>query len=180
MAADLEELHERAEQGASDARFAPVTVSMAVLAVFVAVVSMMGGRIHADEMLAQTRATDQWAQYQAKVIRERSYEVFLDQLSVFAVQSPAHADEVKQKYAKEISRYNGDMKDIQSEAYATEKEVAVLERRSNWYDIAEVLLDAGLVICSITMLTQKKLYWYLGLLSGASGVVIGIIGLFIH
>jgi hypothetical protein len=180
MAPDLEELHEHAEQGASDARFAPVTVSMAVLAVFVAVVSMMGGRIHADEMLAQTRATDQWAQYQAKVIRERSYEVFLDQLSVFAVQSPAHADEVKQKYSKEIDRYHSEMKDISTEATATENEVKILERKSNWYDIAEVLLDAGLVICSITMLTQKKFYWYLGLASGAAGIAIGVAGLFIR
>jgi hypothetical protein len=180
MAPDLEELHEHAEQGASDARFAPVTVSMAVLAVFVAVVSMMGGRVHADEMLAQTRETDQWAQYQAKVIRERSYEVFLDQLSVFALQSPGHADEIKQKYSKEIDRYHNEMKDISTQATATENEVKVLERKSNWYDIAEVLLDAGLVICSITMLTQKKLYWYLGLASGASGIAIGVAGLFIR
>jgi hypothetical protein len=180
MAPDLEELHEHAEQGASDARFAPVTVSMAVLAVFVAVVSMMGGRVHADEMLAQTRATDQWAQYQAKVIRERSYEVFLDQLSVFSVQSRTQADQIKQKYSKEIARYISESKDIQTQAYATENDVKILEKKSNWYDVAEVLLDAGLVICSITMLTQKKLYWYLGLASGITGVAIGVAGLFIR
>lgn len=180
MAPDIEELHEQAEQGASDRELAPVTVSMAILAVFVALVSLMGGRIHADEMIAQTKATDEWAQYQAKVIRERSYEVFLDQLSVFAVQNPSRAEEVKSKYSKEITRYNSEEKDIQKEASATDSEVNVLGRRSNWFDFADVLLEAGLVICSITMLTRKRAYWYLGVTSGVTGILIAVIGLFIH
>jgi Domain of unknown function (DUF4337) len=180
MAPDLEELHERAEYGAADDRFAPITLSMAILAVFVAVVSLLGGRIHAEEMLAQTRATDQWAQYQAKVIRERSYEVFLDELTVFSLQNPAHAEELKTKYGKEITRYTGETKDIQTQADATEDEVKLLERRSNWFDLGEVLLEAGLVICSITLLTKKRGYWHLGLLSGASGIVMALIGLFIR
>ncbi len=178
--ADLEELQEHAALTAADARHMPVTVSMAILAVIVAAVSLMGERIHADEMLAQTQATDQWAQYQAKVIRERSYEVFLDQLSVFSVQNPSHAEEIKTKYEKEISRYNGETKDIQTQAYATEDTVRVLERRSNWFDFSAVVLEASLVICSITLLTQKRVYWYVGLLGGASGMLIAGVGLFIR
>src|SRR5580704_10049196 len=166
--ADIEELHERAEQGAADKRLASVTVSMAILAVFVAAVSLMGGRIHANEVLAQSKAADQWSQYQAKVIRERSYEVFLDQLDVFALQDATHAAQVKAKYKSEIDRYNGETKDIQNQATSTETTVAVLDRRSNWFDFADVLLEASLVICSITLLTQKRGYWYFGLLGAAS------------
>jgi hypothetical protein len=180
MAPDFEELHEHAEYGAADDRFAPVTLSMAILAVFAAVVSLMGGRIHAEEMLAQTRATDQWAQYQAKVIRERGYETFLDQLTVFSLQSPSHAEELKAKYGKEINRYTAETKDIQTQAYSTEDEVKVLERRSNWFDLGEVLLEAGLVICSITLLTKKRAYWYLGLSSGVAGIVVACTGLFVR
>jgi Domain of unknown function (DUF4337) len=178
--ADIEELHERAEQAAGDKRLASVTVSMAILAVFVAAVSLMGERIHANEVLAQSRAADQWAQYQAKVIRERSYEVFLDQLDVFAVQDPSHAAQVKAKYKGEIDRYNGETKDIQTQANSTESTVAILDRRSNWLDFADVLLEASLVICSITLLTQKRGYWYFGLLGAASGIVVAVMGLFIH
>jgi hypothetical protein len=180
MAPDLEQLHDHAEYGAADDRFASVTLSMAILAVLVAVVSLMGGRIHAEEVLAQTKATDQWAQYQAKVIRERSYEVFVDELAVFALQSPSQADEMKAKYAKEIDRYNSETKDIQKQANATEDEVKILERRSNWFDFGEVLLEAGLVICSITLLTKKRTYWYVGLFSGAIGILLALTGLFIR
>jgi hypothetical protein len=180
MSHDLEELHEHAEHGASDERLAPVTVSMAILAVVVAVVALMGARIHADEVLAETRATDQWAEYQAKVIRERSYEVFLDQLTVFTLQSPSQAEQLKAKYSKEIARYTSETKDLQTQATATQDEVSVLERRSNWFDFSEVLLEAGLVVSSITLLTRKRTYWYLGLASAGVGTIIAITGLFIH
>jgi hypothetical protein len=178
--ADIEELRERAQRGAADEQLAPVSVSMAILAVFVALISLMGERIHADEVLAQSKATDQWAQYQAKVIRERSYEVFLDQLSVFALQNPSQAQQVKTRYQSEIDRYNSETKDIQTQANSTEADVAVLDRRSNWFDFADVLLEASLVICSITLLTQKRFYWYFGLLGAASGVIVAIAGLLIH
>jgi hypothetical protein len=178
--ADIEELHERAHQGAADARMAPVTVTMSILAVLVAAISLMGERIHADEVLAQSKAADQWSQYQAKVIRERSYEVFLDQLTVFTLQDPAHAQQVQAKYKSEISRYNSETNDIQTQANSTEAAVAVLDRRSNWFDFSDVLLEASLVICSITLLTQKRRYWYFGLLGAASGVVIAIVGLIIR
>jgi hypothetical protein len=178
--ADHEELRERAEQGASDAHLAPVSLSMAILAVFIASVSLMGERIHAEEVLDQTKEADQWAQYQAKVIRERSYEVFLDQLSVFSLQSQSQADAIKTKYQSEITRYTGETKDIQTQADATEATVAVLARRSNWFDFAQVLLESGLVICSITLLTQKRSYWYLGLAAAACGITVAVVGLFIR
>jgi hypothetical protein len=178
--ADLDELRERAEKGAADARLTSVTVSMSILAIVLAAVSLMGERIHADEVLTQSKAADEWSQYQAKVIRERSYEVFLDQLAVFALQDPAHAQQVKEKYQKEIDRYTSETKDIQTQADATEAAVNVLDRRSNWFDFADVLLEASLVICSITLLTQKRTYWYLGLLGAAAGVVVAVAGLIIR
>jgi len=180
MGHDVEELHEHAAHGAADDRMAVVTVSMAILAVIVAVVSLEGARIHADMLLAQTRATDEWAQYQAETIRQRSYQVFLDQMTVFTLQNPPHAEELKEKYAKQIDHYTSETKDVRAQATATQDEVSVLERRSNWFDFGEVLLEAGLVISSITLLTGKRAYWYLGLLSGGGGLAIAIGGLFIR
>jgi hypothetical protein len=153
---------------------------MAILAVFAAIASLMGGRIHADAMLDQTRETDQWAQYQAKVIRQRSYEVFLDELSVFSIQNAAQAGELKARYASEIKRYDSETKDIQTEAEKTAAEVETLERRSNWFDFAEILLEASLVICSITLLTRKRVFWYVGMAAGLTGFCLGVAGMFLH
>ena len=69
MPDELSELQENAEHGRENPSLAPISVTMAILAVCVAVVSLLGHRSHTEELLTQNRATDQWAYYQAKNIR---------------------------------------------------------------------------------------------------------------
>jgi hypothetical protein len=180
MPDELQELQENAEHGAHEPSLAPVTVTMAILAVLVAMAGLMGHRAHTEELLHQTKATDQWAFYQAKDIRRRSYELFIDELTVFTVQNSEQVQKVKEKYAKEIERYREEGKEIQAEAKNAENEVQIEARRADRFDLGEVLLEAALVICSITLLTRKKLFWAFGLLLGAAGTLIAASGLLIH
>ncbi|HUA01296.1 MAG TPA: DUF4337 domain-containing protein [Candidatus Aquilonibacter sp.] len=180
MPEELQELHEQAEEGAHHSGLAPVTVTMAILAVLVAAVSLLGHRAHTEEILLQTKATDQWAYYQAKDIRRHAYELFLDEASVFAVQNSDQAEKIKDKYQKEVDRYRDEQKDIESEADQAEKEVRVEQRRANRFDLGEVMLEAALVICSITLLTRKRAFWAIGTILGLFGVAIGAAGLFIR
>ena len=179
MAEDFRELEEQAEEAAQH-KLAPVTVTMAILAVLVAAVSLLGHRAHTEEMLNQTRATDHWAYYQAKEIRRRNYELFVDEMSVFALQKSEQADKIKEKYQKEIERYKEEGQDIQAEARKAEEEVAAERRHANYFDLGEVLLEAALVICSITVLTRKRFFWYLGTALGLIGLGIGITGLLVR
>jgi Domain of unknown function (DUF4337) len=179
MAEDFRELEEQAEEAAQH-KLAPVTVTMAILAVLVAAVSLLGHRAHTEEMLNQTRATDHWAYYQAKEIRRRNYELFVDEMSVFALQKSEQADKVKEKYQKEIERYKEEGQDIQAEARKAEEEVAAERRHANYFDLGEVLLEAALVICSITVLTRKRFFWYLGTALGLIGLGIDITGLLVR
>ncbi len=180
MPEEIHELHEHAEEGAHHSSLAPVTVTMAILAVLVAAVSLLGHRAHTEEIISQTKATDQWAYYQAKEIRRRSYELFLDQLSVLSLQNTDDAAKLKEKYSKELDRYRDEQKDIEAEARNAEKEVATQERRADRYDLGEVILEAALVICSITLLTRKRLYWAMGLVLGFLGIAVGSAGFFIR
>lgn len=180
MPEDLNELQENAEHGAHEKSLAPVTVTMAIFAVLVAGVSLLGHRAHTEEIILQTKSTDQWAYYQAKEIRRRSYEMFLDELSVFTLQNADDAAKLKDKYEKEVERYKGEQKDIESEARKNENEVMVQNNRADRFDLGEVMLEAALVICSITLLTRRRIYWAIGMLLGLGGVAIGVAGLFIH
>jgi hypothetical protein len=180
MAEEIQELQENAEHGAHEPSLAPVTLTMAVLAVLVAATGLMGHRAHTEELLHQTKATDQWAYYQAKDIRRKNYELFIDELSVFTLQNSEATQKIREKYAKEIERYRDEEKDIQAEARTAENEVLVEQRRANRFDLGEVLLEAALVICSITLLTRKKAFWLFGLVLGGAGVVIAATGLLIH
>ncbi|MDE3108419.1 MAG: DUF4337 domain-containing protein [Acidobacteriota bacterium] len=179
MPEELKELHDSAEEGAHQRSLAPVTVTMAILAVLVAAVGLMSHRSHTEEVLNQNRATDQWTYYQAKEIRLRSYELFLDQLSVFTVQGGTDAAAVKEKYANEVQRYRGEQQKIEEQARDYEKEVAIEARRANRFDLGEVMLEAALVICSITLLTKKRCFWISGTVLGLVGVAVGVAGFFV-
>ncbi|HXX20080.1 MAG TPA: DUF4337 domain-containing protein [Candidatus Acidoferrum sp.] len=180
MADEIQELQEQAEEGSHHPSLAPVTVTMAILAVLVAAVSLLGHRAHTEELLLQTKSTDQWAYYQAKDIRRHTYELFLDETSVFSLQNSEQVDKLKEKYAKEVERYRDEMKDIEAEAKKAEDEVRVQQRRADRFDLGEVMLEAALVICSITLLTRKRIFWGMGLVLGLAGLAIGAAGLLIR
>ena len=180
MPDEISELREHAEEGAHHANLAPVTMTMAILAVLVAAVSLLGHRAHTEELLSQTQATDQWAYYQAKDIRRHTYELFMDETSVFALQNSDQIEKQKEKYSKEIERYREEQKDLEAEARKAEDEVKLQQRRANRFDLGEVLLEAALVICSITLLTRKRVFWMLGSVLGICGVAVGAAGLLIH
>jgi len=180
MPEEIQELHEQAEEGAHHPSLAPVTVTMALLAVLVAAVSLLGHRAHTEELLHQTRATDQWAYYQAKDIRRHTYELFLDQMSVFAVQNSDQIHRVREKYQKEVERYRDEQRDIEAEARKDEDEVTTYQRRADRFDLGEVMLEAALVICSITVLTRKRFFWGLGTVLGMAGLLIAAVGLLIR
>jgi hypothetical protein len=53
------------------------------------------------------------------------------------------------------------------------------EARSDRFDLGEVLLEIGLVITSVTLLTRSRIYWYLGMASSAIGVAAGVSAFFL-
>jgi hypothetical protein len=179
MPDELQELQEHAEEGAHEASLAPVTLTMAIFAVLVAAVSLLGHRAHTEELLLQTKATDQWAYYQAKDIRRRSYEVFLDEISLVSPQNEL-AGKLKDKYSKEVDRYKKEQGDIETEAKKAEDEVSIERRRADRFDLGEVILEAGLVICSITLMTRKGIFWLTGLALGLVGLGTAAAGFLIH
>ena len=180
MSDELQEMHEHAEEAHHDLSLAPVTITMAILAVLVAAISLLGHRAHTEELLLQNKFTNQWAYYQAKNIRRHSYELFLDLLSVSDPKNVELAEKIKQKYAHEIERYDGEQKEIEAEANRLEHEVSVEQRRGDRYDLGEVGLECALVICSITLLTKRRLYWRFGLMLGVAGVAVACTGLWVH
>ena len=180
MADEIQELHEHAQEAAHNPSLAPVTVTMAIFAVLVAAVSLLGHRAHTEELLLQTRATDQWAYYQAKDIRQHNYETFLDELSIIATQNPDQAKKLEARYTKDVERYRAEQKDIEAEARKAEDEMKIQERRADRFDLGEVMLEAGLVICSITLLTRKQIFWRLGLILGALGTLTAAAGFLVR
>jgi Domain of unknown function (DUF4337) len=180
MPDELSELQENAEHGRENPSLAPISVTMAILAVFVAVVSLMGHRAHTEELLFQNRASDQWAYYQAKNIRRHNYEMGVDLLSMVEFKDKAQADKVREKYQKEAERYTKEQSEIEEQAKDLEKESALAQRKANRFDLGEVFLEIALVISSLSLLSRNRFYWFLGIASGLAGLGVAATGFLLH
>src|SRR5579863_9982178 len=86
----------------------PVSVTISILAVLVAGVTLLGHRAHTEELLLQAQATDQWAYYQAKNIRLHEMQFVADIFSTLAPADKEKAAAMYEKYAKEAERYASD------------------------------------------------------------------------
>jgi uncharacterized protein DUF4337 len=180
MSDELQELQEHAEHAHHDRSLAPVSLTMAVLAVFVAVVSLLGHRAHTDEVVKQSEAADKWAYYQAKNIREHEDELFADFTAAVASKDAVAMDKFRDKSAQEADRYKHEKGEIQDEARKLESEVGMERKRADRYDLAEVFLEIGLVITSITLLSGRRIFWHLGILFAVLGVAVAVTGAIIH
>jgi len=180
MTEELQELQEHAEHARENPNLAPVSLTMAVLAVLVAVVSLAGHRAHTEEVVNQAKASDQWAYYQAKNIREHEDQLFADLSSAVVSKDAAAMDRFRDKSTQEAERYKHEKGEIQDAAKELEREVTLAEKRADRYDLAEVFLEIGLVITSITLLSGRRIFWYLGLVFGVVGGAVAFTGLMIH
>src|SRR5208337_1636813 len=117
-----EEHHHGHEHG-SDARASEVTVSAvtaAVLAVLAAFGSLLSGHAVNQAILDQTKATDQWAFYQAKSTKSHVYQVggeLIKALSLTRSTAANDSDGSSQRhFQQESERYDREKEEVKKEA----------------------------------------------------------------
>jgi hypothetical protein len=176
---EMNELKERAEMAKETKELAPVSLTMAIVAVLVATVSLLGHRAHTEEILLQNEVTDKWAYYQAKNLRRNNLEALHDVLGALEGKNEK-AEQVNQRFEKDIDRYKDDQKEIQNEAHSLEGELKHETGRANRFDLGEVFLEIALVVTSITLLTGRKHYWWLGMAFAAAGIITAATVLIVH
>ena len=183
MSSEMEAI-DKAKEAAAEARerkhLAPISLTMAILAVLIATVSMLGHRSHTKEILRLNEATDQWAYYQAKNIRLNTLEALSEVLTALENTKAERAQQVQKKFHDDIDKYRDQKNDIQNKARGLEAEVGLASRRADRFDLGEVFLEIALVVTSITLLTDKRTYWYFGLVLATVGIVAAARGFMLH
>lgn len=177
---EVQELHERAEHTHANPELLPVSFTISVLAVLVAVVTLMGHRTHTEEVVTQIKASDTWAEYQAKNIRYHSYAGFADIAGIAVANDKERAAKVQERLRQQSERYNHEKDELQNEARKLESEVATDRRKADRFDFGEAMLEVALVITSITLLTRRKPFWYAGIVFGAMGLIVALTAFLIH
>jgi Domain of unknown function (DUF4337) len=177
---EMKELQEAAEHGRENSMLAPVSLTMSTLAVLVAVAALLGHRAHTQEIILQNKVTDTWGYYQAKNIRRHTMEQLNELMKVVPIKDAKAGEALLKKNEAAIEKYKGEQDKIQEDAKAMEEKVELTEHRANRYDLGETLLEVGLVICSITLLTRRRSYWLAGIVFGVAGIVLTVMGLLLH
>jgi len=159
-----EEIHERGET--SFGRRAALTT--AIYAVVLSIAALGGNNTVKEMLLAQQQSSDQWAFYQAKVIREHQYrgqkmllEAQLAEPSTLKGAERAKVEALAAKFAEEEKRYNGEKKEIEAEAKKLEAARDHRRERHPYFEFGEVLLQIAIVSASVAILsTSRQMFWF--------------------
>ncbi len=178
-ALDAHEQHERAEHAhhAQDPFITRVSITIALLAVAAAIVGSLetvqsATAINATSraVLAQDKATDVWNEYQADSLKKHIYGIAAD------APGPDAA-----RYRKTSADQVAAQKTLRDEATAGEQErdqlvktAETAERRHHWLTAAAALLEIGIGISSVSIITKNRLFWF-----GALALGLGGVGLFV-
>jgi response regulator RpfG family c-di-GMP phosphodiesterase len=175
---EAQELQEQAEHGEHERSLRPVAFTMSVVAVMVALTTVLGHRTHTEAVLKQAEASDTWNEYQAKKNRAYDTALITDVLNVVTVADKDGAKKIAKAYADHQAKWADDLEKETKVAEGFEEEVKLAEHKADYFDFGEALLEIGLVISSVTLLTRSRIYWYFGIgasIIGVSSVVWGFL-----
>jgi hypothetical protein len=162
-----------------DSSLLPVSITTSILAVLVALVSLLGHRSHSRTTFTQNQSTGEWVDYASKATGRASYDALLDFLSIAQLRDPANAGKVRDKFLHNIEQSDREQKEIEARADALEREVTRQEHAADRFDFGDVCLEAALVITSVTLLTKRRFYWGIGIVLACVGLVIAATGFFV-
>ena len=158
---------------------------IAVLAAILAICDVAGDNAKNAMIDNNIRASDSWAFYQAKNVRQTQYRLAADELKREISQpnlSPAARAAIQTdlaKYEKTAARYEDDpspngegKKQLTARAKGFEEARDQAGERHELFDLSVMLLQLGIVLGSVSILAQSRpLVWAAGLL-GAGGLVL--------
>ncbi len=175
----MAELEIHTEGAENDPQGKRVGAMAAIIAILLAIVTILSHRAHTSAVVLKTEANDQWAFYQAKSLKSHTLSVGRDLLTALEVKKEV-GDKILERYEKERQRYEKEGEEIKREAGALDAETKVEERRALRFDLGEGMLEIGLVLSSLYFIARRQMFPIVGLIAAATGIVIGLSGLFVN
>jgi hypothetical protein len=152
-----------------------IALTIAILAVVLSFVNNKGDNAKTDAIINTNKASDRWSYYQSKSIKEHVAEMHVALLKELGDATLSDAGkEGLVSVAGEVKRLNGEKDGIKKEATQLEAEAKLQGDINDRCDMSALLLQIGIVICSVAILSSWKPFWYAGIGLGVAGAVIGI------
>ncbi|MEI6564202.1 MAG: DUF4337 domain-containing protein [bacterium] len=155
-----------------------LALTTVILAVCATMATFKGGGYSTKSVMSQTKASDQWAFYQAKSIKGYLYDLQGDKLqlelkSIGVSVSPElqkdYTDRIA-SYKAKVQKYEGEKTEIEKKAHDLEEFRDLCGRHSAAFGMAVIFLQIAILLSSISALLKKKPLWLAGLAVGLAGV----------
>lgn len=155
-----------------------LALTTVIFAVGATLSTFKGGGYSTRSVLSQAQASDQWAYYQAKSIKENLYQLQLEQIQLQATldggaaapKAAAYKDAIA-NFQKKVEKYEKEKAEIQQKALDLEKLRDDAKKHGEPFGLAVILLQISILISSIAALLKRKTLWYLALPVGLFGIV---------
>jgi hypothetical protein len=151
-----------------------IGLTMAIIAAFLAMVTLMGHRLHTEEVVSQTKGADGWAFYQAKNGRYHLYATDA-QLAQLIGEKGAR---VAEDWTKKAEDERHESEEIRKENEQRDQETNALARRAGFFDVSEICLEVAIVLCTVSLLTGMMMFWKSSFVAAALGLAVAGLGLF--
>ena len=192
LIAELKE--ERSEQQHEDRFNRGAALLIAVMAAVLAVGGLGGGNATDDMIVSNIRASDTWAFYQAKNVRQTMYEIEVADLeSRLPLETGADRAALEARiaeYQATVARYDDEpdpdapadplrgegKKQLMAQAQAFEAARDVAAAKDDNFDLAEVALQLALVLGSVAILAGNRAVLTVSGLLGALGALLTLNG----
>jgi hypothetical protein len=167
-----------------------IAIYIAVLAVFLAICTMGGDNSTKDATRTNILASDTWAHYQAKKLREASYRLASDALELRLETEPDLPEVLRKQIQDKIKAHNAQADRLKSDpqkgdgqaelaakARAIEADREIALRRDPYFDYGVAFLQIAIVLASASIVFGGGGILVLGsFIMGVSGVALMING----
>jgi len=153
-----------------------IALSTAILAALAAVASLEAGGT-ANEALAlkteatrlQAEASDKWAYYQAKNLKQAVNEVSRTVYSALDKAPPEELAKAQEKYAEDQRKASEEAKELEKQRDDKGREADHLMHHHHFFAQAVALLQVSIALGAVAALTRKRVVWVGSLLLGVLG-----------
>ena len=156
---------------------------VSVLAMILAIASLGGSNAAKEATMHNILAANDFSFFQAKNIRQTALKLAADDLET-QLKWPNLPAELKEgmtkrleSYRSTIARYESEpdtgegKKELMARARAHEHERDVALARDPWFDVAEALLQIAIVLMSITLITERRMFFWAASVLGLGGAL---------
>jgi hypothetical protein len=152
-----------------------VALTIAILAVVLSFVGNLGDNAKTEAVIKTNEASNQWGYFQAKGIKGQLSAMQGELLSAIAAEKSG--DKIAQRadgWNAESKRYEDEKAGIKKRAEELGQEAARCGLVNDRCDHASLLLQVAVVLCSVSILSGWRPFWWMGIGLGGVGAILGV------